>query len=86
MNIQSFCSLNAEEIAKMPDKIIEISLSQKEPYTIYQYNLPSLDFDCYSVHSPFYDAHGFSIIDMQRYNYIYSLQSIIVGKSFILDL
>lgn len=66
MNIQSFCSLTAEEIAKMPDKIIEISLSQKEPYTIYQYNLPSLDFDCYSVHSPFYDAHGFSLIDVAK--------------------
>lgn len=64
MKIQSYCSLNKEKIAKLPDRTLEIFLSVKEPYTPEQYNMNEIDYDCYSVHSPFYHETGFSLIDL----------------------
>lgn len=67
MNIQSFCSLKAEEVAKQPNNLIEIALGDKEPYTPAQYKLNEINFDCYSIHSPFFDNNGFSLADLAHY-------------------
>ncbi len=67
MNIQSFCSLTAEEVAKQPNNMIEIALGEKEPYTPAQYRLNEMNFDCYSIHSPFFDNNGFSLADLAHY-------------------
>ena len=64
MNIQSYCSLDKDKISKLPERKIEIFLSIKEPYTAEQYNMNAIDFDCYSIHSPFYHDTGFSLIDL----------------------
>lgn len=64
MRIQSYCSLDRDKISLLPERILEISLSIKEPYTPEQYNMNAIDFDCYSIHSPFYKDTGFSLIDL----------------------